>query len=91
MTFPRTIRDCFGSSERTFEIVLFEVRVLSGQRLDFALLVLSDMKDICLVAPFPKLSHAVPPHAHTSGLCGRHVAAQGSFSLCNSLKNHVQD
>lgn len=81
MTFPRTIRDCFGSSERTFEIVLFEVRVLSGQRLDFAILVLSDMKDICLVAPSPKLSHAVPPHAHTSGLCGRRGSSGLVFSV----------
>lgn len=94
MTLPRAIPDRFASLERAFEIVLFKVRVLSGDRLDFALLVLSDTKDICLVAPSTKHSNVLPLQSPSSMLALQGYAGdewQGLFSLCNSLKNHVQD
>jgi len=67
-TLARKIRDCLASSERAFEIALFKVRVLTGHRSDFAVLVSPDLKDIYLVAPSMKRSNALPLQSPSSML-----------------------
>lgn len=94
-TLPRAVWDCLVLSERAFEIALFKMRVLSRHRIDFHSWLSPRQKRFAfwlLPQSLAKRCHRIAQwHAHASGLHRRGAAAQGSFSLWDSLKDHIED